>query len=221
MDYQNIFKKPYNLDLIHDYIEHLSLKDKIRYRILEYNCNDSEEYVELVILTLHAKNLGMTLDEYLLSYNDKYYAQEQSEKQAAAVKEEQEALRLASLFSQYQSQHQPQIKIVEKPVKVIKEVPVEVIKEVPVEIIKEIPIVDPKQQAKIAELEKQLNTMQNQQSSVIIEPEDTRPVEPIHLINISEDKKKEYRKLIKQRKKTMAEIAAENGWNESDLRASL
>ena len=213
MDYQNIFKKPYNLDLINDYIKNLSLKDKIRYRILEYNCNDSEEYVELVILTLHAKNLGMTLDEYLLSCNDKYYAQEQSEKQAEAVKEEKEALRLASLFSQYQSQHKPQTQIIEKPV--------EVIKKVPVEVIKEVPVVDPKQQAKIAELEKQLNTMQNQQSSVIIEPEDTRPVEPIHLIDIPEAKKKEYKKLIKQRKKTMAEIAAENGWNESDLWASL
>ena len=67
----------------------------------------------------------------------------------------------------------------------------------------------------------QLNVLQNQQFSAIIEPEDTRPVEPIHLIDIPEAKKKEYKKLIKQRKKTMAEIAAENGWNESDLRASL
>lgn len=213
MDCQNIFKKPYDLDLIHDYIEHLSIKDKIRYRILEYNCNDSEEYVELVILTLHAKNLGMTLDEYLLACNDKYYAQVQSEKQTAAVKEEQEALRLVSLFSQYQSQHRPQPEIIEKSV--------EVIKEVPVEIIKEIPVADPKQQAKIDTLEKQVKALQKQQASAIIEPEDTRPVEPIHLIDIPEAKKKEYKKLIKQRKKTMAEIAAENGWNESDLRASL
>lgn len=213
MAYQKIFKKPYNLDVIHDYIEHLSFTDKIRYRLLQKNCNDLEEYVDLVNLTSLAKDSGMTLDEYLLSCNDKYYAQKQSEKQAAAAQEEQEALRLASIFSQYQAQHKPQTQIIEKPV--------EVIKEVPVEIIKEIPVVDPKQQAKIAELEKQLNTMQNQQSSVIIEPEDTRPVEPIHLIDIPEAKKKEYKKLIKQRKKTMAEIAAENGWNESDLRASL
>lgn len=211
MDYQNIFKKPYNLDLINDYIKNLSLKDKIRYRILEYNCNDSEEYVELVILTLHAKNLGMTLDEYLLSCNDKYYAQEQSEKQAEAVKEEQEALRLVSLFSQYQSQHRPQPEIIEKSV--------EVIKEVPVEIIKEIPVVDPKQQAKIAELEKQLNTMQNQQSSVIIEPEEKEP--EIELIELTKEQKKEFKKLVKSGEKSFAEIAAENGWDENVLKLSI
>lgn len=205
MAYQKIFKKPYNLEVIHDYIEHLSFTDKIRYRLLQKNCNDLEEYVDLVNLTSLAKDSGMTLDEYLLSWNDKYYAQKQSEKQAEAVKEEQEALRLAAIFSQYQSQHKPQIKIVEKPV----------------EVIKEIPVVDPKQQAKIDALEKQMKILQKQQASVIIEPEDTRPVEPIHLIDIPEAKKKEYKKLIKQRKKTMAEIAAENGWNESDLRASL
>lgn len=205
MAYQKIFKKPYNLDVIHDYIEHLSFTDKIRYRLLQKNCNDLEEYVDLVNLTSLAKDSGMTLDEYLLSWNDAYYERERLAEQAEAVKEEQEALRLVSLFSQYQSQHKPQIKIVEKPV----------------EVIKEIPVVDPKQQAKIDALEKQMKILQEQQNSVIIEPEDTRPVEPIHLIDIPEAKKKEYKKMIKQRKKTMAEIAAENGWNESDLRASL
>ena len=211
MAYQKIFKKPYNLDVIHNYIEHLSIKDKIRYRILEYNCNDSEEYVALVILTLHAKNLGMTLDEYLLACNDKYYAQEQSEKQVAAVKEEQEALRLASLFSQYQSQHKPQTQIIEKPVKVIKKVPVEV--------IKEIPVVNPKQQAKIAELEKQLNAMQNQQSSVIIEPEEKEP--EIQLIELTKEQKKEFKKLVKSGEKSFAEIAAEYGYDENILRLSV
>lgn len=213
MAYQKIFKKPYNLDVIHNYIEHLSFTDKIRYRLLQKNCNDLEEYVDLVTLTSLAKDSGMTLDEYLLSWNDAYYERERLAEQAAAVKEEQEALRLVSLFSQYQSQHRPQPEIIEKSV--------EVIKEVPVEIIKEIPVADPKQQAKIDTLEKQVKALQKQQASAIIEPEDTRPVEPIHLIDIPEAKKKEYKKLIKQRKKTMAEIAAENGWNESDLRASL
>lgn len=204
MDYQNIFKKPYNLDLINDYIKNLSLKDKIRYRILEYNCNDSEEYVELVILTLHAKNLGMTLDEYLLACNDKYYAQEQSEKQAAAVKEEQEALRLVSLFSQYQSKQQPQIKIVEKPVKVIKEVPV----------------ADPKQQAKIDALEKQMKILQKQQSSVMINPVKEKEPE-IQLIELTKQQKKEFKKLVKSGEKTFAEIAAENGWDENVLKLSI
>ena len=213
MAYQKIFKKPYNLDVIHNYIEHLSFKDKIRYRLLQKDCNDLEEYVDLVNLTSLAKDSGMTLDEYLLSLNDAYYERKRLAEQTATTQKEQEALRLASLFSQYQSQHQPQTQIIEKPV--------EVIKEVPVEIIKEIPVVDPKQQAKIDSLEKQVKVLQKQQASVIIEPEDTRPVEPIHLIDIPEAKKKEYKKLIKQRKKTMAEIAVENGWNESDLRASL
>ena len=205
MAYQKIFKKPYNLDVIHNYIEHLSFKDKIRYRLLQKDCNDLEEYVDLVNLTSLAKDSGMTLDEYLLSLNDAYYERKRLAEQTAAVKEEQEALRLASLFSQYQSQHQPQTQIIEKPV----------------EVIKEVPVVDPKQQAKIDALEKQMKILQEQQSSVMIEPEDTRPVEPIHLIDIPEAKKREYKKLIKQRKKTIAEIAAENGWNESDLRASL
>lgn len=211
MAYQKIFKKPYNLEVIHDYIEHLSFTDKIRYRLLQKNCNDLEEYVDLVNLTSLAKDSGMTLDEYLLSWNDKYYAQKQSEKQAEAVKEEQEALRLAAIFSQYQSQHQPQIKIVEKPV--------EVIKEVPVEIIKEIPVVDPKQQAKIAELEKQLNTMQNQQSSVIIEPEEKEP--EIQLIELTKEQKKEFKKLVKSGEKSFAEIAAEYGYDENTLRLSV
>lgn len=217
---QNIFKKPYDLDLIHDYIEHLSIKDKIRYRIQEYNCNDSEEYVELVILTLHAKNLGMTLDEYLLACNDKYYAQEQSEKQAAAVKEEQEALRLVSLFSQYQTQHQPQTQIIEKPVEVIKKVPVEVIKEVPVEIIKEIPVVDPKQQAKIDALEKQMKILQEQQSSVMINPVKEKEPE-IQLIELTKEQKKEFKKLVKSGEKSFAEIAAEYGYDENTLRLSV
>lgn len=212
MDYQNIFKKPYNLDLINDYIKNLSLKDKIRYRILEYNCNDSEEYVELVILTLHAKNLGMTLDEYLLACNDKYYAQEQSEKQAEAVKEEQEALRLASLFSQYQSQHRPQPEIIEKSV--------EVIKEVPVEIIKEIPVVDPKQQAKIDALEKQMKVLQEQQNSVMINPVKEKEPE-IQLIELTKEQKKEFKKLVKSGEKSFAEIAAEYGYDENTLRLSV
>lgn len=203
MAYQKIFKKPYNLEVIHDYIEHLSFTDKIRYRLLQKNCNDLEEYVDLVNLTSLAKDSGMTLDEYLLSWNDKYYAQKQSEKQAEAVKEEQEALRLAAIFSQYQAQHQPQIKIVEKPVKVIKE----------------IPVADPKQQAKIAELEKQLNTMQNQQSSVIIEPEEKEP--EIELIELTKEQKKEFKKLVKSGEKSFAEIAAEYGYDENILRLSV
>lgn len=212
MAYQKIFKKPYNLDLIHDYIEHLSIKDKIRYRIQEYNCNDSEDYVDLVILTFHAKNLGMTLDEYLLACNDKYYAQEQSEKQAEAVKEEQEALRLASLFSQYQSQHRPQPEIIEKSV--------EVIKEVPVEIIKEIPVVDPKQQAKIDALEKQMKVLQEQQNSVMINPVKEKEPE-IQLIELTKEQKKEFKKLVKSGEKSFAEIAAEYGYDENTLRLSV
>lgn len=211
MAYQKIFKKPYNLDVIHDYIEHLSFKDKIRYRLLQKDCNDLEEYVDLVNLTSLAKDSGMTLDEYLLSWNDAYYERERLAEQTAAVKEEQEALRLASLFSQYQSQRQPQVKIVEKPV--------EVIKKVPVEVIKEVPVADPKQQAKIAELEKQLNTMQNQQSSVIIEPEEKEP--EIELIELTKEQKKEFKKLVKSGEKSFAEIAAENGWDENVLKLSI
>lgn len=212
MDYQNIFKKPYDLDLINNYIKNLSLKDKIRYRILEYNCNDSEEYVELVILTLHAKNLGMTLDEYLLACNDKYYAQVQSEKQAEAVKEEQEALRLASIFSQYQSQHRPQPEIIEKSV--------EVIKEVPVEVIKEIPVADPKQQAKIDALEKQMKILQEQHNSVMINPVKEKEPE-IQLIELTKEQKKEFKKLVKSGEKSFAEIAAEYGYDENTLRLSV
>ena len=102
MAYQKIFKKPYNLDVIHNYIEHLSFKDKIRYRLLQKDCNDLEEYVDLVNLTSLAKDSGMTLDEYLLSLNDAYYERKRLAEQTAATQEEQEALRLASLFSQHQ-----------------------------------------------------------------------------------------------------------------------
>lgn len=203
MAYQKIFKKPYNLDVIHNYIEHLSFTDKIRYRLLQKNCNDLEEYVDLVTLTSLAKDSGMTLDEYLLSWNDAYYERERLAEQAEAVKEEQEALRLASLFSQYQAQHQPQTQIIEKPV----------------EVIKEIPVVDPKQQAKIAELEKQLNTMQNQQSSVIIEPEEKEP--EIELIELTKEQKKEFKKLVKSGEKSFAEIAAEYGYDENVLKLSV
>lgn len=203
MAYQKIFKKPYNLEVIHDYIEHLSFTDKIRYRLLQKNCNDLEEYVDLVNLTSLAKDSGMTLDEYLLSWNDAYYERERLAEQTAAVKEEQEALRLISLFSQYQSQHRPQPEIIEKPV----------------EVIKEIPVVDPKQQAKIAELEKQLNTMQNQQSSVIIEPEEKEP--EIQLIELTKEQKKEFKRLVKSGEKSFAEIAAEYGYDENILRLSV
>ena len=204
MAYQKIFKKPYNLEVIHDYIEHLSFTDKIRYRLLQKNCNDLEEYVDLVNLTSLAKDSGMTLDEYLLSWNDKYYAQKQSEKQAEAVKEEQEALRLAAIFSQYQSQHKPQIKIVEKPV----------------EVIKEIPVVDPKQQAKIDSLEKQMKILQEQQNSVMINPVKEKEPE-IQLIELTKEQKKEFKKLVKSGEKSFAEIAAEYGYDENTLRLSV
>ena len=204
MAYQKIFKKPYNLEVIHDYIEHLSFTDKIRYRLLQKNCNDLEEYVDLVNLTSLAKDSGMTLDEYLLSWNDKYYAQKQSEKQAEAVKEEQEALRLAAIFSQYQSQHKPQTQIIEKPV----------------EIIKEIPVADPKQQAKIDSLEKQMKILQEQQNSVMINPVKEKEPE-IQLIELTKEQKKEFKKLVKSGEKSFAEIAAEYGYDENTLRLSV
>lgn len=204
MAYQKIFKKPYNLDVIHDYIEHLSFKDKIRYHLLQKDCNDLEEYVDLVNLTSLAKDSGMTLDEYLLSWNDAYYERERLAEQTAAVKEEQEALRLASIFSQYQAQHQPQIKIVEKPVKVIKEVPV----------------ADPKQQAKIDALEKQMKILQKQQSSVMINPVKEKEPE-IQLIELTKEQKKEFKKLVKSGEKSFAEIAAEYGYDENTLRLSV
>ena len=203
MAYKRVFKKPYNLDEIHDYIEHLSIKDKIRYSLLKCDINDSEDFTDLVKLTSFAKDSGLTLDEYLLSWNDAYYKRNRLAEQAEAAQKEQEALRLASIFSQYQSQHRPQIKIVEKPVKVIKEVPV----------------ADPKQQAKIDSLEKQVKVLQKQQASVIIEPEEKEP--EIELIELTKEQKKEFKKLVKSGEKSFAEIAAEYGYDENILRLSV
>lgn len=204
MAYQKIFKKPYNLDVIHNYIEHLSFKDKIRYRLLQKDCNDLEEYVDLVNLTSLAKDSGMTLDEYLLSLNDAYYERKRLAEQTAATQKEQEALRLASLFSQYQSQHKPQTQIIEKPV----------------EVIKEVPVADPKQQAKIDALEKQMKILQKQQNSVMINPVKEKEPE-IQLIELTKEQKKEFKKLVKSGEKSFAEIAAENGWDENVLRLSV
>ena len=204
MAYQKIFKKPYNLDVIHNYIEHLSFKDKIRYRLLQKDCNDLEEYVDLVNLTSLAKDSGMTLDEYLLSLNDAYYERKRLAEQTAATQKEQEALRLASLFSQYQSQHKPQTQIIEKPV----------------EVIKEVPVADPKQQAKIDALEKQMKILQKQQNSVMINPVKEKELE-IQLIELTKEQKKEFKKLVKSGEKSFAEIAAENGWDENVLRLSV